>query len=92
MGSLTPLFTLSVELRTREADRPSGLHNNGRVGCKEPTDLVKISDKEAMHMCFYYSICDGLFCIWTQCAIAYCIIDARIQTQKIPANELVILW
>ena len=27
---------------------------NGLVGCKVPTDLVKISVKEAMHMGFYY--------------------------------------
>ena len=27
---------------------------NGLVGCKVPTDLVKISVKEATHMGFYY--------------------------------------
>ena len=41
MGSLTLIFTLSVE-------------PNGLMGCKVPTDLVKISVKEAMHMGFYY--------------------------------------
>ena len=29
---------------------------NGLVGCKVPTDLVKISVKEATHMGFYYNI------------------------------------
>ena len=29
---------------------------NGLMGCKVPTDLVKISVKEAMHMDFYYNI------------------------------------
>ena len=32
-----------------EPTRPNGL-----VGCKVPTDLVKVSVKEAMHMGFYY--------------------------------------
>ena len=41
MGPLT-MITLSVELKTHEAVKPSGL----------PTDFVKISVKEAMHMCF----------------------------------------
>ena len=31
---------------------PSG--PNGLVGCKVPTDLLKIIVKEAMHMGFYY--------------------------------------
>ena len=34
-----------------EPTRPNGL-----MGCKVPTDLVKISVKEAMHMGFYYII------------------------------------
>ena len=40
IGSLTPICTVSW--------------TNGRVGCKVPTDLVKISVKEAMHMGFYH--------------------------------------
>ena len=38
-----------------EPTRPNGL-----VGCKVPTDLVKISVKEATHMGFYYIKCDGV--------------------------------
>ena len=34
-----------------EPTRPNGL-----LGCKVPTDLVKISVKEAMHMSFHYNI------------------------------------
>ena len=45
MASLTLIFTrLNLE-RTLP---------NGLVGCKVPTDLVKISLKEATHMGFYY--------------------------------------
>ena len=43
MASLTLIFTRSVE-------------PNGLVGCKVPTDLVKISVKEATHMGFYYML------------------------------------
>ena len=45
MASLTLIFT-QLNL---EPTRPNGL-----VGCKVPTDLVKISVKEATHMGFYY--------------------------------------
>ena len=42
MGSLTLIVTLSVEL------------SFPRGQCKVPTDIEKISIKEAMHMGFYY--------------------------------------
>ena len=35
---------------------PEPTRPNGLVGCKVPTDLVKISVKEATHMGFYYNI------------------------------------
>ena len=45
MASLTLIFTRSVD---------------GLVGCEVPTDLVKISVKEAMHMGFYYTDIPGI--------------------------------
>ena len=44
-----------------EPTRPNGL-----VGCKVPTDLVKISVKEATHMGFYY-IAPAAAIVTTQC-------------------------
>ena len=46
-----------------EPTRPNGL-----VGCKAPTDLVKISVKEATHMGFYYTIILGQ---WYDCPSAW---------------------
>ena len=48
MASLTLIFTL-CQLNL-EPTQPNGL-----VGCKVPTDLVKISVKEATHMGFHYN-------------------------------------
>ena len=51
-----------------EPTRPNGL-----VGCKVPTDLVKISVKEATHSGFHYNIPQSA-CLWN------CSVDCRIQT------------
>ena len=50
----------SVGQLNLEPTRPNGL-----VGCKVPTDLVKISVKEATHMGFHYNPC----CTSPQCVL-----------------------